>query len=560
MINTAALQEARAFRLPQADKEAIARHPSCGKKVESFLELNEITVKDIDYQIREEFKVYLSEQNTSKKKQMECLSTLDNIRIEYIEKNIRAADSLSIRKWMNQDRFFLLYYPDVKVAREFKGSRIKEELFWDVSDVNEDLKEQVKRMIPVIIQNKSDLHERNRYLCALRQYMRFCNKRTIFNLEQIEIVDVNQFKLFSQRNNKETRDACFKIVDYCRKWLFLTDEEVNYQCPIWYLERFALVEERVNLASPVRRISFLNIECGEYRETIQRYALYLIGNMYYSISTIRKRIGDIKVFLIYLSKDKIPLGSINDETIARYYRYLQSNNAQNTTIDRHLISIRFFVNYLLHKCIVDNHPIRWKRYIKGKSPVHVERYLSHDICVDRDNCFQYMPEDLGLMYLLNTRTGARISEICTLRANAFTVNGDDAFMRVYQTKMKADHVMTISAVIARMVMRYIVSNGYKSKDYIFLNANGEPYNEQTYRTRLNKIFREYGNHDYMMKSHDYRHMVFTDLYDSGVDLQTIRQIANHDNTRMTSRYIDKSQRRSVRKQKGYYEHECDRNK
>ena len=46
------------------------------------------------------------------------------------------------------------------------------------------------------------------------------------------------------------------------------------------------------------------------------------------------------------------------------------------------------------------------------------------------------PEEIRLMYLHLWGVGLRISEICTLKGDAYYIQGRDAWIQVYQTKMK----------------------------------------------------------------------------------------------------------------------------
>ena len=49
--------------------------------------------------------------------------------------------------------------------------------------------------------------------------------------------------------------------------------------------------------------------------------------------------------------------------------------------------------------------------------------------------------------------------------------------------------------------------------------------------------------EYLFKSHDYRHAVATEYYESGVSIQAVRDYLGHDYEDMTRQYIDYMPRR-----------------
>ena len=53
-----------------------------------------------------------------------------------------------------------------------------------------------------------------------------------------------------------------------------------------------------------------------------------------------------------------------------------------------------------------------------------------------------------------------------------------------------------------------------------------------------------GNGEYVFRSHDYRHGVATQFYDSEVPLQSIRDYLGHEYEEMTLQYVDYMPRRA----------------
>ncbi len=54
---------------------------------------------------------------------------------------------------------------------------------------------------------------------------------------------------------------------------------------------------------------------------------------------------------------------------------------------------------------------------------------------------KFFPEVQRLIFLNLWATGLRISEVCTLKGDAYYWDGEDAWIKVYQIKMKAEKMI-----------------------------------------------------------------------------------------------------------------------
>ena len=71
------------------------------------------------------------------------------------------------------------------------------------------------------------------------------------------------------------------------------------------------------------------------------------------------------------------------------------------------------------------------------------------------------------------------------------------------------------------------------------------YLYSTFRIQMLKLCSEnqISDGEYLFKSHDYRHAVATEYYESGVSIQAVRDYLGHDHEDMTRQYIDYMPRR-----------------
>ena len=170
----------------------------------------------------------------------------------------------------------------------------------------------------------------------------------------------------------------------------------------------------------------------------------------------------------------------------------------------------------------------------------------HDRSVEQEvmdeimaNLYRF-PEDTRLMFLHLWGIGLRISEVCTLKGNAYYTQGQDAWIQVYQIKMRTYKRIPIPLVLYKLMKIYIAKYNRKADEYIFQNKKGGAYQKGTFKNKMIRACKECNiqNGEYIFRSHDYRHTIATEFYDTGVPIQSIRDYLGHDYEEMTRQYVD----------------------
>ena len=156
-----------------------------------------------------------------------------------------------------------------------------------------------------------------------------------------------------------------------------------------------------------------------------------------------------------------------------------------------------------------------------------------------DNLYKF-PEHLRLMYMHLYGIGLRISEICRLKGDAYYIQGEDAWIQVYQTKMRSYKRIPIPVTLYRLMKVYIKKYQITADEFLFKNRKGGPYRSATFRKQMIRCCEENNIYtgEYAFKSHDYRHTIATMFYDDGVSIQSIRDYLGHEYEEMTRQYID----------------------
>lgn len=71
------------------------------------------------------------------------------------------------------------------------------------------------------------------------------------------------------------------------------------------------------------------------------------------------------------------------------------------------------------------------------------------------------------MYLHLWGIGLRISEVCTLKGRRYYIQGEDAWIQVYQIKMKTYKRIPIPAALYKLMLVYLKKYRIKAEDYVF---------------------------------------------------------------------------------------------
>ena len=158
------------------------------------------------------------------------------------------------------------------------------------------------------------------------------------------------------------------------------------------------------------------------------------------------------------------------------------------------------------------------------------------------------------MYLILFCTGIRKSEVCTIKSGAFYSQGNESWMRIYQSKMRREKVIPIPSILVELVNDYEKKHGIKNGEYLFKNKKGGAFSGQTFSNQMIRECKARGIDcgDYIFRAHDYRHNLATSMYGNGVSIQGVRDYLGHSSENMTKQYIDFMPERIVSAEDKYF--------
>lgn len=510
-------------------------------KIEKFMAAEEIWhIADLDYPTRERYEKFLAGEVKPVSYAI-YLKAFDRIKRLAINSQMKImAKGQIVSPPYRNAVLFLPYYPNPEIAKQFENSTRKKDLVWDFSRAApESMKRQIFTALDYEIRHPKNSENLRTHLVALRKFYDFCTEESVEDIESLELEDIRRFA--DTLAPGEERNKVPGIVDCCRKALFVESDEIRWEAPVWYMERFHIQTERLDPANPIRHISFLEVVNKQNRKLLQQYFRYGIGITNLALNNLRSEFNYVRKFLVELDQpEEENVCMLTAERMDTYFKQLQTRNLQSVSYNKILMAILHFFQFLFARRYIEKIPFSEEYYLKKEVYVHHNRSVEPQVVSDMLTSLHRFPEELRLMFLHLWGIGLRISEVCILKGNDYYIQGRDAWIQVYQTKMRTYKRIPIPDAIYQLMQIYIQKHHIQANDYVFQNRKGGAYHSGTFRKKMLRYCDEnhIQNGEYLFKSHDYRHTIATRFYDDGVPLQTIRDYLGHIYEEMTRQYID----------------------
>lgn len=533
------------------------RSPYRNKAKKFLAEMGIWHIAEIDISVREGYREYLKRDIAEQSIQI-YIKALDQIKRHSVREQIQTLKGKrEASADLEQQVIFLPYHPEPEIAGQFERFVRTDNLIWDFRQkASKVLKKQIFDVLHFMLRQGMAVSDRSSCLTALKSIYEFCIKEQIQDIERLEQKQIDQFR--SSILHKQEQKYALNILDQCRKILFTEADEIHWHANVWYLERFHFEKTRTNPTNPVKTISFIEVGDIENRKYLQHYMKYCLGLTRLTIGVIRSEFTRVRNFMVWLERNEPQsVRYISESTMGKYFRYLDQSDNDENSYNKIIKSILHFFDYLRVQGMIEKIPFCGQYYLKKAVQKHHDRSVDEKIYTEILLKLRFFPEDLRLMFLHLWGIGLRASEVCSLKGNAYYVQGRDAWIQVFQIKMQNYKRIPIPWSLYKLMEVYMKKYRIEPDDYIFQNKRGGAYCYSSFRYRMLKCCEEnqIENGDYLFKSHDYRHTVATIYYDNEVSIQSIRDYLGHDYEEMTRQYIDYMPKRISKASEEYFEQE-----
>ena len=259
------------------------------------------------------------------------------------------------------------------------------------------------------------------------------------------------------------------------------------------------------------------------KEIVNNYRETLLKSQK-SENTVYAYVTDVNLYVKYLSSKNMEIDLTDNISVTGYIQYLLSEGKSERSINRIVISLRSFYNYLKDQSVITEIP---KIYYKNTSTI---KKLPEILTVDEvDRVIRIIDKDsnkgirdtalLELMYA----TGMKVSEIIGIKVEY--INLELSFVKCYDNK-NYERLIPIGRSATKAINEYleirdlIASAGV---DNLFVNLNGNKLTRQG----VWRIVKEYSSRAGIKKDvnlNTFRHSFAVHLLENGANVRAVQKL------------------------------------
>lgn len=456
--------------------------------LKAYLVKNEVWhIADIDYELRVDYRKYLKS-TYSDSAVRSYLRGMDKAKLYAIRKHantLKGKQEIAKNTDLIHELLFLPYHPNPAIAERYDCKVAIDKLVWDFRVNGSELcKRQLLEIIEDVVLRDIMLRECTMRLNGLKVVYQFCMQEHIEDLRYITQVQADKLEKYA--DTAYAKELAERELRECQKYLFCHAKNILWDSTVWYLERLHLEQYRVNPSNPVKKFSFMGIEKRENREILQEYMKYCLGVTHLAMSGIQAEFYRILAFVMWMEKETAMELKLASETeIKKYFQTIELKEA--SYFNDIVIAIYQLYEYLQTKEIIDRIPFRYEYYLKKEIHCHNNRSVEMEIYERILRELKNFPEIPRLILLHSMLIGLRISEVCTLKGDAYSWQGRDAWIQVYQMKMRTYKRVPIPDVLYKIMKRYLEKYHIGSEDYVFQNKRGGAYQYGSFKWQMKEL-------------------------------------------------------------------------
>ncbi|MEI0446936.1 tyrosine-type recombinase/integrase [Brachyspira intermedia] len=271
---------------------------------------------------------------------------------------------------------------------------------------------------------------------------------------------------------------------------------------------------------------------------LEEFSDYL-QTLNFAAHTINSYNKDLKEYFQFLHNKNIPLDEANHYTVRDYLTFLKEKSLTNSTMSRHLSSIKKFYKYLIRNGYSDKN-----RIVDMKSPKreeHIAKFLSIEdidsiLAIDDEGDFTLIRDKMMALFMY--AIGLRVSELASLRLSMIKKGSET--LRICGKGSKVRDIPILPIIYENwdiyMEKRRIIQKEYsENNDYLFINRFGKPISDRSIRTSMKRLIRN-ANISIDFSPHTLRHTFATHLLNNDAEIRGVQELLGHETIATTQRY------------------------
>ncbi len=275
-------------------------------------------------------------------------------------------------------------------------------------------------------------------------------------------------------------------------------------------------------------------------QQISEYLEYLEIEKTLSLNSLNSYSCDLLHFANYLKDQTIEdTSTLDRKDINSYIRHLRKNNYASSTINRKIVSLKGFFNWLTERKVLDSDPTlsleqpRLERFLpRVLTQKEVEYLINHCRTIEETTI-------LELLY----SAGLRVTELVSIKAD--DINLDAGYLKC-RGKGNKERLLPVGKNLTYALNIYFklrqerLKNEGHSSEYLFFDDKGQPLTRQEIWKRIKEIAKPLNK---PVSPHTFRHSFATHMLENGADLRVVQELLGHADISTTQVYTHVSKKR-----------------
>lgn len=218
-----------------------------------------------------------------------------------------------------------------------------------------------------------------------------------------------------------------------------------------------------------------------------------------------------------------------------YVADLRDRGMQNTTINNKLVTIKAFYSLMVKIGRVDNNPAKALDLIKIKNK---DENFKRTIKEEKINkAVKYLEDNSStrneLMFKIFVKLGLRLSELTNIKIYDIVDN-----TLTITRKGGERQTLPLNDELVELINTYINNErGETDSEYLFITRQSPQISGRSVQRIVKKTLKRFVDDKSLCHTHQLRHFCFSRLVRKGVNLNVVKEIANHKSIEMTKRYL-----------------------
>jgi integrase/recombinase XerC len=275
-------------------------------------------------------------------------------------------------------------------------------------------------------------------------------------------------------------------------------------------------------------------------DEIKEFLDYLEFEKKFSLYTVDNYDKDITEFKEYLVMNNInSFKKVDYSLIRKYLVFLYEKKYKNTTICRHISSLRSFYKYLLGNKLINENPMELISLPKKEQRLPNFLYYNdlEKLLETPDQTTSIGLRDKLIFEILYS-TGVRVSELVNIKVK--DIDFENKSIRIFG-KGKKERIVLFGDQALKLINIYLDQRGFTS-EYLILNNRGNKITTRGVDLIIHKNSLKSGLKN-KITPHTMRHTFATHMLNDGANLLTVQELLGHENLKTTQVYTHVSNER-----------------